>query len=28
VGRSVPLVVDTRNVYGRDPRPRARVVKA
>jgi UDP-N-acetyl-D-glucosamine dehydrogenase len=28
VGEAVPLVIDTRNVYGRLPRPRARVVKA
>jgi len=28
VGQAVPLVIDTRNVYGRLPRPRARVVKA
>jgi UDP-N-acetyl-D-glucosamine dehydrogenase len=28
VGQAIPLVVDTRNVYGRGPRPRARVVKA
>jgi UDP-N-acetyl-D-glucosamine dehydrogenase len=28
VGQAIPLVVDTRNVYGRGPQPRARVVKA
>ncbi len=28
VGQVVPLIIDTRNVYGRLPRPRARVVKA
>ena len=28
VGQAVPLIIDTRNVYGRLPRPRARVVKA
>jgi UDP-N-acetyl-D-glucosamine dehydrogenase len=28
VGQAVPLIIDTRNVYGRPPLPRARVVKA